>query len=115
MNTYFNNDRDFNSNKRIFEAYFTETVKPAGALEKGLDSLLCLLSALLRILTSATVRRIARVSAVALSLVGFIGVIGAIEHGTLGIGVGLLLSAILLGIEYLCLRGRQNVKRNSNT
>ena len=115
MNTYFENNRDFNSNSRIFEAYFTEAVKPAGAFQKSLDSLLCFLSALLRILTGATVRRIAKVSVVALSLVGFIGVIGAIERGSLGIGIGLLLGAMLLGIEYLCLHGKPSEKKNSNT
>ena len=115
MNTYFEKNGNFNSNSRIFEAYFTETVKTAGTLEKSLDSLLCFLSVLLRILTGATVRRIAKVSAVALSLVGFIGVIGAIEHGSLSIGMGLLLGAVLLGIEYLCLRGKPSAKGNSNT
>lgn len=115
MNTYFEKNENFSSNSRIFEAYFTEAVKPAGTFQKCLDSMLYLLSALLRILTGATVRRIAKVSAVALSLVGFIGVIGAIERGSLGIGMGLLLGAILLGIEYLCLRGKPNVNGNPNT
>lgn len=108
MNTYFEKNRNLDSNSRIFEAYFTDTAKPVGAFRKWLDSVLCVLSSILRALIGATARRIAKVTTVAICLIGFIGVIGAIEHGTLGVGTGLLIGAILLGVEYLCLRGKRN-------
>ena len=107
MNAYYENNGSFNSNSRIFEGYFTETSKPAGVFRKTVEKLLSLLSALVRILSDSRVCRIAKVASVAVSLVGFVGVIGAIEHGRLGIGTGLLIGAILLGLEYLCLRGRR--------
>lgn len=107
MNAYYENKGSFNSNNRIFEGYFTETVKPVGIFRKTVEGLLALLSALMSILSDSRVRRIAKVVSVAVSLVGFVGVIGAIEHGRIGIGTGLLIGAVLVGLEYLCLRGRR--------
>ncbi len=107
MNTYFENRSSITSNKRIIEAYFEESVKPAGALSKKLDALLSLLAALLQVLTSTTACRLLKTIGVALSLVGFIGVIGAMECGKLGLGAGFLIGALLLGVEYLCLRTKR--------
>ncbi len=103
MNTYFEQNHSFDSNKRIIEAYFGEAVKPAGAWSRRLETLLGLLAALLHILSSATLRRICKTAGVALSLVGMVGVIGAMERGSLGLGAGLVLGALLVGIEFLCL------------
>ena len=104
MNAYYNKNEDFSSNKRIIEAYFGESVKRVGATERCLERLLCMLAALLRALTSTTARRITKATAVAITLVAFIGVIGAMETGAMSLGLGILVGAILLGIEYLCLR-----------
>jgi len=107
MNTYFDKNERFDSNKRIFEAYYQETRKPAGKLQRALDALLSSLSSLAKAENRAKVIRLARVCGVAVSLIGFIGVIGAMERGTLGLGSGLLIGALLIGAEYLCLRGRR--------
>ena len=108
MNTYFEKNGSFNSNNRIFEACYYETAKSAGKAQRALELLLSWIRALLKILTVAKVRRIARVFTVAVSLVGFIGVIGAMDHGSIGLGTGLLIGALLLGVEYLCLRGHRH-------
>lgn len=104
MNAYYNKNEAFDSNKRIIEAYFGESLKTAGTGQKVLDALFSWLSVFLRVLTCATARRIAKATAVAVTLVGFVGVIGAMERGVLGLGLGLAIGTILLGIEYLCLR-----------
>ncbi|MBR3893631.1 MAG: hypothetical protein IKJ35_00635 [Clostridia bacterium] len=107
MNTYFDQNEGFNSNKRIFEAYYQEARKPAGKLQRALDALLSSLSSLAKTETRAKVIRLAKACGVAVSLIGFVGVIGAMERGTLGLGSGLLIGALLIGAEYLCLRGRR--------
>ena len=104
MNAYFEKAESFDSNKRIMEAYFGEAVTTVGAGQKLLENLLSKLLWILRILTCTTVRRIAKATAVAVTLVAFIGVIGAMEAGSVSLGLGLVIGAALLGIEYLCLR-----------
>ncbi len=105
MNTYFDKNESFNSNNRIFEAYYQEVRKPAGKLQRALDALLSSLCALSKAENKAKVIRVARLLGMAVSLVGFVGVIGAMESGMLGLGSGLLIGALLVGAEYLCLRG----------
>ncbi len=104
MNTYFEKNSDFNSNSRIFKNKFTQSAKPHGQARRSLDSFLFIIMSFLSEFPFASVLRILRVVGVAGSLIGFVGIIGAMERGSLGIGAGLLIGAILLGIEYLCLR-----------
>ena len=104
MNSCFEKKEHFDSNNRIFEAYFLEEAQPANRLQKVLDTLSAFLLAVLAFLGCAAFRRWVRVSGVALSLVGFIGVIGAMQHGSVSLMAGLLIGALLLGVEYLCLR-----------
>lgn len=104
MNAYYNQKSEVRSNNDIFEAYFMEGVRPVSSLRRALDSLLSFFLSLVLALTSAKVRRIARTTAVALVFVGFIGVIGAMESGTVGLGTGLILGALLLLAELLLLR-----------
>lgn len=106
MNRYFDQNEIINSNKRIIEAYFSESVKPVSAWKKTWDSLLGMVLALLGALSCTTVRRVAKAGAVAVTLLCFVGLIGAMEKGAIGLGTGVLLSLPLLGIEYLCLRPR---------
>lgn len=107
MNTYFEKNEKFDSNNRIMEAYFGEAVKVANPIAKAIDTLLSFFFRLWQILTSATARRIGKVTSFALSLVAIVGIIGAIESGSLGLGLGLLLGGLTVGIEYLCLRPRR--------
>ena len=104
MNAYYNKNEAFDSNKRIIEAYFGESVRVQNRVQKLLEQVLYLLSALLQLLSSASVRRVAKVTSVAVLLVGFVGVIGAMESGALGLGAGLLIGAALVCLEILCLR-----------
>ncbi len=102
MNKYYDNNEQFNSNKRIFEVYFTEIKKEPTLLERMGN----ILSWLFAALTSARARGIAKAMIVIACLIGFVGLIGAIEQGFLSIGTGLLLSVPLLIIEVLCFKKR---------
>ena len=104
MNTCYNHNSDFNSNKRIIEAYFGEAVKPVGKGKRILDTLLSFVSLMIRALTSSLARRLLKAFSVAVCLIGFVGVIGAMESGAIGLGTGLLIGLGLMGIEYLSLR-----------
>ena len=110
MNAYFDRNNEFNSNSRIFEAYYQEIAKPAGKLQRWIDAALSKLSALTKPENLTTAIRLAKVAGVALSLVGLVGIIGAMESGALGLGNGLLIGSLLVGVEYLCLRGRRHAK-----
>ena len=103
MNASFEKNGNFNSNSRIFEAYFTDVETKETALQKLLS--VCEKAASFATLAkSRSVLRAIRLLGMAGSLVGFVGIIGAIECGTLGLGLGLLLGSLLIGVEYLCLK-----------
>ncbi len=107
MNAYYEKNGSYNSNSRIFEGYFTEVEVRTGRLQQVLKKASSCVASLLRTLSDSRVCRIAKAVTVAVSLVGFVGVIGAMERGSLGLGAGLLIGAGLVGLEYLCLRGRR--------
>ena len=102
MNKYFDKNDIYNSNSRIYEGNFTDTTKEKKS-EKGLIELLVFM---LQMLFGQTFLYKAKLVLVAFSLIGFIGVVGAMEAGSLGMGSGLLIGAVLIAIEYLCLKGR---------
>lgn len=102
MNKYFENNGSFNSNKRIYEGYFTEVKTGNGFGKRVVDLLLFIVNLLL----SESFLHRARLAAVAASLIGLIGVVGAMEAGSLGMGSGLLIGLVLILVEYLCLKGR---------
>lgn len=110
MNRYYMNDEQFNSNKRIFEAYFTEVKTEPSCAQKALESLLYILSGILCALTSENAKRILKVTAIAACLFGFVGIIGAMERGTLSMLGGLSIASLLLGIEYLSLKSLSKKK-----
>ena len=103
MNASFEKNGNFNSNSRIFEAYFTDAKTKENVLQK-LSSVCEKAVNFAALAKSRSVLRAVRLLGMAGSLVGFVGIIGAIECGTLGLGSGLLLGALLIGIEYLCLK-----------
>ena len=104
MNAYYNNNRCYNSNSDVFEAYFYGQAKTAPAWKKQLELLLSYLCAIITALCSTTAKRLYRVSGVALSLVGIIGIIGAMESNALPLWAGILTALPLLFVEFLCLR-----------
>lgn len=105
MNAYFEKNEKKISNNRIYNSYFQTEAKAHLGVRTLLNAALALLLSLLTRLSSTRARVFIRVTSVALSLVGFIGVIGAVEHGSLTMLGGLLIGAILIGVEYLALRG----------
>ena len=107
MNTTFDKNINFDSKSRIFETCFEEAKKLAKQIFRGVDSFLCIIIALLNALTSAKTVAIFKLLGVAGALIGFVGIIGAVEQGTLTLGTAFLIGAILIGIEYLCLRPRR--------
>ncbi len=107
MNTCFEQSSNFNSNNRIFKDYFSTTAKPVGNLRRKLDAFLYIIVSLCAAFPIAKAAHVLRAIGVAGSLVGFVGIIGAMEFGTLSLGAGLLLGALFIGFEYLCLRPRR--------
>ena len=104
MNRYFDKADNFNSNSRIFKAYYTET---AQSIKPVYDPRESLLSRLLEKLTSKKIARALRIAkpiVFTAGLLSILSVAGAVESGSLGIGTGCLLSVLILGIEYLVLR-----------
>ena len=104
MNASFEKNRNFNSNNRIFEAYFVETAQPAGAWNRMADALSACVASARSFWKYSAVSRILRAVGVSASLVGFVGIIGAMERGSIGLGAGFLMGLLLVGVEYLCLR-----------
>lgn len=100
MNASYEKNGRFDSNSRIFEGYCTECAPRESALSNTLSSLR-------EKAASLPLLRTLRALGTALSLVGFVGVIGAMEKGSLGLLSGLAIGALLIGVEYLCLRGRR--------
>ena len=107
MNAYFESNVDFNSNSRIIEAYFEESVRRQSSAKRVGDLLFGLLTAILSTLTCTKAKCIFKAVSVAVTLCGFVGIIGAMEHGSLGLGAGFLMGMGLVAIEYACLRRRQ--------
>lgn len=101
MNASYEKNGRFDSNSRIFEGYYTESAPRTDGLRKALEALRSSEKA-------RTVSTTLRVLGTALSLVGFVGVIGAMESGSLSLLKGLAIGAILIGVEYLCLRRRRS-------
>ena len=104
MNASFEKNGSFNSNNRIFDAYFVESAKPTGAWERIANAMSACVSSAYSIWKYSALSRILRAVGVSASLVGFVGIIGAMERGAIGLGAGLLMGLALVGIEYLCLR-----------
>ena len=107
MNAYFEKNQDFNSNNRIIEAYFTESISRTRSARRVCDLLVSMLTAILSALTSTKARCIFKALSVSVCLIGFVGIIGAMEQGTIGLGAGFLIGMLLVGFEFLCLRHRQ--------
>ena len=106
MNRYIEKNSEFNSNRRIFEAYYNEVARPESRLQKVLETLVSYILMLVHMLSSAQVKALIKVFTVAVSLVGLVGIIGAMEQGSLGLGTGLLIGSLLIALEYLSLRGK---------
>ena len=104
MNKYYVSNEQFNSNKRIFEAYYTETEVKPGFGKKAFEFFLTMFS----ILTCERARTLVHAIVISLSLIGLIGIVGAMENGTISMGAGILAALVLIGIEILSLKKSYN-------
>lgn len=103
MNISYQQNSNIYSNNDIFDAYFNAGARPS-KMRKAADAVLAALSLILAFLTAARTVAVARAVGFGLCLVGFVGIIGAMETGAISLGLGLVLGAIMLGVEVLCLR-----------
>ncbi len=110
MNASYNKKYDFDSNNRIYEGYFTEVKKEKSKLAKLLSSLLACLFGVWQLLSQVGVRRVVKVAMIPLLVIGFLGVACSVESGAIGFGLGLLLLALLLVAEFLCLRTKRSAR-----
>ena len=104
MNRYFEDKQDFNSNSRIFNAYYANQKNTDHTARNEIDTLCEALSKARKFKLFKVALRVAKPVVFSVALIGTVGVAGAIEAGSLGLGTGIALSLALLGIEYLCLR-----------
>ena len=104
MNRAFSDNARIDSNRGIYEVFYAEVAEPALRGQMRVENALSRLLALLRALTGSTARRLLRVALFTLSLVGLIGAVGAMELGRISLLAGVLLSAALLVVQYLCIR-----------
>ena len=102
MNRYFDKNQAFNSNSRIFNAYYTNP-KASKQSSSVMESLRAKLLAARQSKRVRTALRIAKPIVFTAALVSVLGVAAAIEAGSLGLGSGLALSALLLAVDVFCL------------
>ncbi len=93
MNRYMNQNQQYDSNTRIFSGS-----------RRNASLLSVLLAALLSVTENKVLMGVVRATVTVIVLVSFVGIIGAMDAGSLGMGAGLLIGALLLAAEYLCLR-----------
>jgi len=103
MNTYFEQNGDFNSNKRIIDEYLADQSISVGTWKRRMEQILFVLLSVLRALTSVKARRIFKAVSLSICLIAFVGIIGAMERGVLSITAGLLIGLAIIGFEFLCL------------
>ena len=102
MNRTYDQSRPIYSESGIYEGMFTDV-----SATTQRDGFLRFLFLLISFFASVKVRRIAKAASLAGCLFGMIAMIGAMESGALPLLPGVLLAALLLGVEFLCLRGRK--------
>ena len=110
MNKTYEISNNVRSNNGIYEAFYAEVVAPSFARKSNGFEAIQKLEKLRQILTGAVAKRLATVTGAALSILGIIGVAGGIQHGKISLAGGLLVAAICLGAEYLCLK---SLEKNS--
>ncbi len=98
MNAYYN---EFSDNRTLPAVASRRRRSSLSAL---IERLLCMIDALLDILTSAKARRAALVASTTVCFFVMLGIIGGIEHGLIGWGWGFAITTILAVIEGVCIK-----------
>lgn len=98
MNAYYN---EFSDNRTLPAVASRRRRSSLSAL---IERLLCMIDALLDILTSAKARRVALVASTTVCFFVTLGVIGGIERGLIGWGWGFAIAIVLAVIEGVCIK-----------
>ena len=98
MNAYYN---DFQNTKTISAP---ESAPRRGALTSIIERLLCMIDALLAIITSNKVLNVVRVAVTVVCFFTLLGVIGGIERGLIGWGWGIVIAVVIAVIEGVCIK-----------
>lgn len=94
MNTSYNINNEKTEEKRIRRF-------PSVEIHKGFINFIC---SLIRIITCETAVKIEKVSLAIAGFIGFFGVMGGVESGTIGLGAGMFLFAVITFSEIIVLR-----------
>lgn len=108
MNKTYDISRDICSNTGIYDAFYAQIAEPA--FERKNAAYSCVKS-ICKALTGTTARRLAKVTGATLSLLGLVGIAGGIQQNRISILGGIMVAAILLGVEFVCLK---SFERNQN-
>ena len=98
MNAYYN---EFSDNRTLPAVASRRRRSSLSAL---IERLLCMIDALLDILSSAKARRLALAASTTVCFFVTLGVIGGIERGLIGWGWGFTAAIILAVIEGVCIK-----------
>ena len=98
MNAYYN---DFQNTKTVSAP---ESATRRGALTSIIERLLCMIDALLAIITSNKVLNVVRVAVTTVCFFTLLGVIGGIERGLISWGWGIVIAIIIAIIEGICIK-----------
>ena len=98
MNAYYN---DFQNTKTVS---VPESAPRRGVLSSLIERLLCMIDALLAIITSNKVLNVVRVAVTTVCFFTLLGVIGGIERGLIGWGWGIVIAVVIAVIESICIK-----------
>ena len=97
MNAYYN---DFQNTKTVSAPESAHR----GALSSLIERLLCMIDALLAIITSNKVLNVVRVAVTTVCFFTLLGVIGGIERGLISWGWGIVIAVVIAVIEGICIK-----------
>ena len=98
MNAYYN---EFSDNRTLPAVASRRRRSSLSAL---IERLLCMIDALLDVLSSAKARRLALAASTTVCFFVTLGVIGGIERGLIGWGWGIVIAVVIAVIEGICIK-----------
>jgi len=104
MNKAYDVSRDVCSNTGIYDAFYAQIAAPVFERRNTFYKWLNRAKSICQAFTGATAKRLARVTGATLSLIGIMGIAGGIQQNRISLLGGLAVAAILLAVEFICLR-----------
>ncbi|MBQ9079834.1 MAG: hypothetical protein IJY27_02070 [Clostridia bacterium] len=101
MNAYYN---DFVATNAAPAVRTKSAPRRRTSLSALIERLLCMIDALLALLSSTKARRVALVASTTACFFVMLGVIGGIEHGLIGWGWGFAIAMVIAIIEGVCIK-----------